>query len=341
MFVSEQVQSLELEQQKLHESILKKNSQRFGEKFTPTLAIHEHVDEKMADYIFAELRKIYTVEFEYNIASDKPITVAVENMAEGFLKSIKDSKQKKIMFSAPVYVSRGDGTILDFMIKKLHHLKNNDANINEDGKRKLETVLSEVHDLVSKGNYVSKEFMKFLPENVLKKREDYLSNLKKIVSESIDHGEKDRVIVEKDNVFYCVKYSEKSIVNPAKLLNNSEFQNLEGILKVGEGNTIKIRNEQYHDVKGKIKMTFKVGDEKIEMILFSEKAEDFGKIMVHMDDKSCEIFSKHCEELEKEPRISKVIKAAKSFVQTKSNAPSSTLDDTNASQHSQEVLTVN
>lgn len=82
------------------------------------------------------------------------------------------------MFSAPVYVRRGDGTILDFMIKKLHHLKNNDANINEDGKRKLETVLSEVHDLISKGNYVSKEFMKFLPENVLKKREDYLSNLR-------------------------------------------------------------------------------------------------------------------------------------------------------------------
>ncbi|AZU37982.1 hypothetical protein BBB02_02740 [Wolbachia endosymbiont of Bemisia tabaci] len=226
------------------------------------------------------------------------------------------------------------------MIKKLHHLKNNDANINEDGKRKLETVLSEVHDLVSKGNYVSKEFMKFLPENVLKKREDYLSNLKKIVSKSIDHGEKDRFIVERDNVFYSVKYSENSTVTPAKFLSNSEFQNLEGILKVGEDNAIKIRDGQYHDVKGKVKMTFKVGDEKIEMILSSEKAESFDKIMVHMDDKSCEIFSKHCEELEKEPRISKVIEAAKSFVQTKSNAPSSTLDDTNLSQHSQEVLTM-
>ncbi|MGL9758522.1 MAG: hypothetical protein ACR5LA_06855 [Wolbachia sp.] len=339
MFVSEQVQSLELEQQKLQESVLKKNSQGLGEKFTPTAAIHEHVDEKMADDIFAELRKIYTVEFEYNIASDKPISVAVENMAKGFLKSIEDWKQKKIMLSAPVYVSRGDGAILDYMIKKLHHLKNNDANINEDGKRKLEPVLSEVHDLVSKGNHVSKEFLKLLPNNVLKQREEYLSKLKNIARSGSDSNEED-VVVQKDNTFYCVKYSEESIVSPAKFLSNPEFQNLEGILKVGEGNTIKIRNGQYHDVKGKIKMTFTVGSEKIEMILPSEKAEDFGKIMVNMDDKSCEIFSKHCKELEKEPRISKVIEAAKSFVQTKNNVPSSTLDDTNISQHSKEVLTV-
>uniref|UniRef100_A0AAU7YMM8 Uncharacterized protein n=1 Tax=Wolbachia endosymbiont of Oeneis ivallda TaxID=3171168 RepID=A0AAU7YMM8_9RICK len=340
MFVSEQVQSLELEQQKLHESVLKKNSQRFGEKFTPTLAIHEHVDEKMADDIFAELRKIYTVEFEYNIASDKPITVAVENMAEGFLKSIKDSKQKKIMFSAPVYVSRGDGPILDFMIKKLHHLKNNDANINEDGKRKLEPVLSEIHDLISKGNYVNKELLKLLPNNVLKQREEYLSKLKNIACSGSDSNEED-VVVQKDNVFYCVQYPEESIVSPARFLSDSEFQGLEGILKIGESNAVKIQNGQYRDIKGKVKMTFRVGDdEKVEKILFSEKAEDFGKIMVRMDDKSCGVFLKHCEKLEEEFRTSEIVEAAKAFVQTENNVPSSTLDDTNIFQHSKEVLKV-
>ncbi|BEP31274.1 MAG: hypothetical protein WBIAU1_07520 [Wolbachia endosymbiont of Drosophila biauraria] len=66
-------------------------------------------------------------------------------------------------------------------------------------------------------------------------------------------------------------------------------------------------------MQGKVKMTFRVGDEKIEMILSSEKAESFGKIMVRMDDKSCEIFSKYLKELEKEPRISKVVEAAKSL----------------------------
>lgn len=333
MLAYEQVQSLGSEQQKLQENALEKNSQGFGEKFTPTAAVHEHVDQKMVDNIFSGLRDIYTVEFEYNIASDKPISVAVENMAEGFLKSLRRLKQEKIMFSAPVYVSRGDGAILDCMIKKLHHLMNNDANINEDDKRKLEPVLSEVYDLVSKGNYVSKELLKFLPEDVLKKREDYLSNLKNIVRNSSEED----IVVQRDNTFYCVKYPEESIVSPAKFLSNSEFQGLEGIVKVGEGNTIKIQSGQYHSVKGKIKMTFKVGDERIEMILSSEEAEDFGKIIVYMDDKSCKVFLKHCEELEKEPRISKVIEAAKSFEQTK---PSSTLENTNLSQHSKEVLKV-
>lgn len=340
MTVLEQVQSLELEQQKLQENVLEKNSQRFGEKFTPTAAIHEHVDEKMADDTFAELRKIYTVEFEYNISSDKPISVAVENMAKGFLKSIEDWKQKKIMLSAPVYVSRGGGAILDYMIKKFDHLMNNDANINEENKRKLEPVLSEVYDLVSKGNYVNKELLKLLPNNVLKKREEHLSILKNIARSGSNSNEED-IIVQKDNVFYCVQYSEESIVTPAKFLNNSEFQNLEGILKVGESNAVKVQNGQYRYIKGKVKMTFKVGDdEKVEMILFSEKAEDFGKIMVHMDDKSCGVFLKHCEKLEEELRTSEIVGAAKAFVQTKNNAPSSTLDDTNLSQHSQEVLTL-
>ncbi|MEY2393284.1 hypothetical protein [Wolbachia endosymbiont of Tettigetta isshikii] len=71
-------------------------------------------------------------------------------------------------------------------------------------------------------------------------------------------------------------------------------------------------------MKGVLQMAFEVGDsEKIEMILLSENPSGFGKIMVHMDDKSCEIFSKHCEELKKEPRISKVIEAAESFMQKK------------------------
>ncbi len=72
------------------------------------------------------------------------------------------------------------------------------------------------------------------------------------------------------------------------------------------------------------------------MTLSSEKADkpenasSFGAITVHMDDKSCEIFSKYLEELEKEPRISKVVEAAKSFVQNKTvSPPLSSLGDIN------------
>lgn len=49
-----------------------------------------------------------------------------------------------------------------------------------------------------------------------------------------------------------------------------------------------------------------------------------------MDDKSCEIFLKYLKELEKEPRISKVVEVAKSFVQNKS--PLSSIDDANVQQ---------
>lgn len=68
----------------------------------------------------------------------------------------------------------------------------------------------------------------------------------------------------------------------------------------------------------------------IEMILSSENASSFGKMMVHMGDKSCEIFSKYLKELEKEPRISKIVEAAQSFVQSKS--PLSSIDDANVQQ---------
>ncbi|MGL9759328.1 MAG: hypothetical protein ACR5LA_11485 [Wolbachia sp.] len=242
------------------------------------------------------------------------------------------------MFSAPVYVSRGDGAILDYMIKKLHHLTNNDENIKENDKCKLQSVWSEVYDLVSKGNYVSEKVSKLLPEDILKKREDYLSSLKQIVCDSIEKGVIEDVAVERDNVFYCVKCPEKSIITPVKFMNNPEFRNLDGALKVGEGNdVIRIKNGQYHDMKGKVKMTFKVGDdEKIEMILSSKNDLSFGEIKVRMDDKSYKVFLKHCEELKKELRISKVIEAAKSFVQPEGSevgsSPLSSMDDTNVQQ---------
>ncbi len=157
-----------------------------------------------------------------------------------------------------------------------------------------------------------------------------MSDLRQIVRKSIENGEEEDIVVQRDNAFYCVKCPEESVITPAKFMNLKEFKNLEyGALQMGEGdNVIRIKNGQYCDMKGKVKMTFKVdNDEKIEMILSSKKAESFGAMTVHMDDKSCEIFSKYREELEKEPRISKVVEAAKSFVQSK--PPLSSVDNAN------------
>ncbi len=52
-----------------------------------------------------------------------------------------------------------------------------------------------------------------------------------------------------------------------------------------------------------------------------------------MGDKSCEIFSKYLKELAKEPRISKVVARAKSFVEEKNgkqSEPFSVLEEVSA-----------
>ncbi|MDG7053323.1 MAG: hypothetical protein LKM45_05625, partial [Wolbachia endosymbiont of Alcedoecus sp.] len=52
-----------------------------------------------------------------------------------------------------------------------------------------------------------------------------------------------------------------------------------------------------------------------------------------------EIFSKHCEELKKEPRISKVVEAAESFIQKDKTAlsPLSAMDDAGTSNHLENI----
>ncbi|MFP3036415.1 MAG: hypothetical protein ACEY3A_05605 [Wolbachia sp.] len=178
--------------------------------------------------------------------------------------------------------------------------------------------------------------LKLLPEDITKKHEDYLSRLKQIVCNSIEKGKKEDVEVERDNGFFCVECPEESVITLAKFLSNPEFENLDGAVKIGNG-VIRTKNGQYCDMKGVLQMAFEVGDsEKVEMILLSKNPLGFSKIMVHVDDKSCEIFSKHCEELKKEPRISKVIEAVESFMQKNKAAvpPLSSMSDTNT-QHLQ------
>ncbi|WP_265021484.1 hypothetical protein [Wolbachia endosymbiont (group A) of Icerya purchasi] len=149
-------------------------------------------------------------------------------------------------------------------------------------------------------------------------------------------------LVERDNKLYCIQCPEASIVTPAKFLSNPGFQSLDGVLKIGEGDdVIRIQDGKYHDIKGRLQMTFPISNsEKIVMTLSSKKADkpenasSFCKIIVHMDDKSCEIFSKYLKELEKEPRISKVVEAAKSFVEEKNgkqSEPSSVLEEVSMS----------
>ncbi len=309
--------------------------------------IYGHVNEHIEENISNTLREIYNALILYNESENLPNDVAIENMAKEFRKSIKDAKKNKIMFSVPCHIDvflEGEKlSVIDYLMLVLQHLMESDANVTETGKSKLRPFWLEMSDLVSKGNDISTRVSKILPSDILQKREDYLSNLKQIVRGGIEKNKEKDVIkgvtVERDNGFYYVRCPEESVVVPAKFLNNPEFQGLDGALKIGKrDNIIRIQNGQYCDMKGVLQMTFPVGEKKIEMILSSENTSGFGKIMVYIDDKNCEIFSKYCEELAKEPRISKVIEAAKGFVQAKKSEvspPSFALEKVSESQHSQ------
>lgn len=308
-----------------------------GKLFFNTV-MHEQADEQTREETSRIAKEIHN-SFSTNLTLIKKI--------EKLLKLIEHAKKHKVMFSAPYYnhIYLESTTIMDSLVRNSHVIDclNGPYNYTKNEKYQLNLLSSKISDLVSTGIYMSEKALKFLPTDLLEKRHSYLLNLKQIVCGSIKKDEKkdviENVLVEKDNGFYFVQCPEESVVTPAKFLSNPEFKDLEyGALQIGEGNDIiRIQNGQYCDMKGILQMTFPVGEEKIEMILSSENTSGFGKITVHMDDKNCEIFSKYLEELEKEPRISKVIEAA-SFVQNKAvSSPLSSMNDTDISNHLESI----
>ncbi len=281
-------------------------------------------------------------------------------MVDELLEIVKLSYQDQIMFGMPYGLVHGilsneekeraakEISLIGHLIKNIDLIKRQNLSLENSEKEKLDSFCSKITDLISTGTYVSKEILDLCRNNIPidsaleEKRNSYLLSLEKAVCDSIKNDKKEGIIVERDNKFYCVKCPEESVITPAKFMNSTEFKDLEyGALRMGEGdNIIRIRNGQYHDMKGRIKMTFKLGNEKLEMSLFSKKAHEpennalnFGIIMVHMDDKSCEVFLKHYETLKKQPRIEKIIGRAKSFVEEKNgkqSEPFSVLEEVSA-----------
>lgn len=301
------------------------------------ITIYKQVDECIRENTLSTSLSTRRQASTLHLYSDETIA---EGMIKESLELIALGKDKKIMFGMPCYAFSENTSLIDFLVRNLYILKTQELSTYE--RYQLDLLSSKMSDLVSTGTYMSEEALKLLPTSLLEKHTSYLSNLKQIVCEGIEKDGEENVIkdviVERDNKFYCIQCPEASIVIPAKFLSNPEFQNLDGALKIGEGDdVIRIQDGKYHDIKGRFQMTFPISNsEKIVMTLSSEKADkpenasSFGKIIVHMDDRSCKIFSKYLKELEKEPRISKVVEAAKSFVQNKS--PLSSIDDANVQQ---------
>ncbi|MDE5061748.1 hypothetical protein [Wolbachia endosymbiont of Drosophila tsacasi] len=297
--------------------------------FQLDIAIYKQVDECVRKNTLSTLLNMRRQIDISNLDSNETV---IEGIIKKLLEFIALGKDKKIMFGIPCDVFSENTSLIDFLVCNLYILKTQELSIHE--KHQLDLLSSKISDLVSTGTYMSEEPLQFLPPDLIEKRSKYLSSLKQIVCDSIEKDGEENVIkdviVERDNKFYCVQCPEESVITPAKFLSNPEFQNLDEALKIGEGDdVIRIQDGKYHDIKVRLQMTFPISNsEKIVMTLSSEKADkpenasSFGKTMVHMDDKSCEIFSKYLKELEKEPRISKVVEAAKSFVEEKNGKQS-------------------
>lgn len=313
--------------------------------FQLSMTIYQKFEKDKREKILKEAENI---EKKYQVPSDSQ---TVGKMLDELLKVIKHADKDKIMFGMPGKLVHGmpeekeqeaikETSLIGYLIKSASLIKKQNLSLENIEKENLDSLCFKISDLILTGTYVKKEILDSycndipVDSTLKEKRNSYLLSLEQAVRDSIENDEKEGIVVERDNKFYCVKCPEESVITPAKFMNSPEFKDLEyGALRMGEGDdVIRIKNRQYHDMKGKVKMIFNVGGEKLEMTLFSKKDNTltFGAITVHMDDKSCKIFSKYREELEKEPRISKVVEAAKSFVQNK--PPLSSMGDANVQQ---------
>ncbi|WP_250295169.1 hypothetical protein [Wolbachia endosymbiont of Oedothorax gibbosus] len=350
MLISEQVESVDKKELKQQES--QKRSYKSIERaekasdFQLSMTIYQNFEKEKREEI---LKQVEDIEKEYQVLSDQ----TVGRMLDELLKVVEHA-DKHIMFGMPGKLVHGmseekeqeaikETSLIGYLIKSVSLIKKQNLNLEENNEGRLNFLCSKISNLISTGTYVKKEILDSYCNDILvdsaleEKRNSYLLSLEKAVCDSIKNDKKEGIVVERDNKFYCVKCPEESVITPARFMNSPEFKDLEyGALRMGEGdNIIRLYKGKYCDMKGKLKMTFKVGNEKLEMTLSSIKDHtlSFGAITVHMDDKSCEIFSKYLKELEKEPRVSKVVEAAKSFVQSKTvSPPLSSMGDANVQQ---------
>ncbi|GHM58623.1 MAG: hypothetical protein sL5_03440 [Candidatus Mesenet longicola] len=331
------VEELKKQRQQKRSYIDIKRPEDVGE-FNLSMTIYKRIELEERRVI---LNCIKEIEEEYKGSVNHSIA---EKIIDSLSETVKKAYEKKIMFGMPCSLMYGiisdekresalrEESLIDHLVKNVALIRKQAPDLEENVKKKLDSLAQEITHLVATGTYVGKEtvdsYGNFVPELQAQvgKRNDYLSELEEVARKSIENGATEYVIVERDNRFFCVKYPSSSVITPAKFINAPEFKDLEyGALRVGEGeNVMRLYKGQYHDMKGRVKMTFNFGEEVLEMNLSSIKADDkvnnalnFGAIIVHMDDKNCEVFAKYCQELEKEPHLTRIINGAKNFVEVK------------------------
>ncbi|WP_261983818.1 hypothetical protein [Wolbachia pipientis] len=132
-------------------------------------------------------------------------------------------------------------------------------------------------------------------KEILSQRNKNILGLNNLAYESIVNKSKqtqDVLGLDKDNGYFCIEYSQDSIVEVAEILNNEKAKDLNlrvGILKIGES-IVRVENVEeiggkrnYMDVsKGGIEMSFTTEVGKISIYL-SPSEKDSNKIKVEVD----------------------------------------------------------
>ncbi|GFR11676.1 uncharacterized protein TNCT_280651 [Trichonephila clavata] len=195
----------------------------------PDIAIYKQVDECVRKNTLSTLLNTRCQTNTSHLYSN-------ETVAEGIIKKslelIALRKDKKILFGMPCNVFSENTSLIDHLVRSLNTIKIEELSTYE--RDQLNLLSSKISSLVSTGIYMSEGALKLLPPDLLEKRNNYLSNLKQIVCDSIENDKKDGVILERDNGLYYIQCPEDSVITPAKFLSNPEFQNLDGALKIGK-----------------------------------------------------------------------------------------------------------
>ncbi len=241
--------------------------------------------------IWQEMDKILSSSHEVGLCEDD-----IEELKGRLDEVISQALEQRIMFTFPY---RDGESFVDCIINTTQELYWVDSTENSRllEEKKILQVISEGATLnkFTKERYDDYVNCIYREKEILSQRNKNILGLNNLAYESIVNKSKQTqnvLGVDKDNRYFCIEYSQDSIVEVAEILNNEKAKDLNlrvGILKIGES-IVRVENVEeigekrnYMDVsKGGIEMSFTTEVGKISVYLSpSEKGSN--KIKVEID----------------------------------------------------------
>ncbi|MDX5462217.1 MAG: hypothetical protein O7157_01440 [Wolbachia endosymbiont of Tetragnatha montana] len=236
--------------------------------------------------IWQEMDKILSSSHEVGLCEDD-----IEELKGRLDEVISQALEQRIMFTFPY---RDGESFVDCIINTTQELYWVDSTENSRllEEKKILQVISEGATLnkFTKERYDDYVNCIYREKEILSQRNKNILGLNNLAYESIVNKSKQTqnvLGVDKDNGYFCIEYSQDSIVEVAEILNNEKAKDLNlrvGILKIGES-IVRVENvkgieekRNYMDVsKGGIEMSFTTEVGKISIYL-SPSEKDSNKI---------------------------------------------------------------